>query len=108
MAVGSVARGGETACTPPQAGQLCTKVSSTKGIPHPWQELSSAPPGRADDATDPPWAFRTNSTSALPEAKGPTPGVRDDPHSHIIIPPVVLNLFLCYSTQLNRLSAPEL
>jgi hypothetical protein len=94
MAAGSAARGGETACTPPQAGQLCTKVSSTNGFPHPWHVLTNPPLGSADTATDPPWAFRTNSTKALPEAKGPTPGVRDDPHSHISIPPVVLPLFL--------------
>src|SRR6266480_6307817 len=107
MAVGSLARGGETACTPPQAGQLCTKVSSTKGFPQPWQ-LCSRPLGSADSATDPPWAFRTNSTNALPEAKGPTPGVRDDPQSHISIPPVALPVFLCYSADLNRLPAPGL
>jgi hypothetical protein len=83
MAAGSVARGGETACTPPQAGQLCTKVSSTNGFPQLWQVQSKAPLGNVDTATEPPWAFSTNSTNALPDAKGPTPGVRDDPHSHI-------------------------
>jgi hypothetical protein len=95
MAVGSVARGGDTACTPPQAGQLCTNVSRTNDVLQFWQLFSKPPFGKVETATEPPWAFNTNSTNALPEAKGPTPGVRDDPHSHISIPPVVLSLFLC-------------
>ncbi|GAW67204.1 hypothetical protein GPEL0_01r2909 [Geoanaerobacter pelophilus] len=67
-APGSSALGGETACTPPQAGHPWTKVRSSNPSPHSWQVTCNAPPGSAEPATCPPWAASTNSTSSLPVA----------------------------------------
>jgi hypothetical protein len=99
----SLARGGETAWTPPHAGQLPTKVIRTKGASHPWHLVASPPSGSVRRRRAPPWACATNSTSSRPSAKGPpAPCPLLHPHPDIVDSPFEKQFLPSYKPSLGK------